>query len=169
MGLMKLDVYIGLGSNLGDKRANCLKALRMIDQLRDSEVRAVSPFYRTEPVGVEGQQDWYLNGVAQLATTSQPGTLMKELLAIEKELGRERKKRWDSRTIDLDILFYGDRVIHEGSLEIPHPRLHLRRFVLVPLADLVPELIHPVLNKTIRELLAECPSKGQEVMRLEEG
>ena len=166
---MKIDAYIGLGSNLGDKKANCLKALKMIDQLKDTELRAISPFYRTEPVGVSDQQDWYLNGVAQVATTSPPARLMEELLAIEKELGRERKKRWDSRTIDLDILFYGNMVINEESLEIPHPRLHLRRFVLVPLADLEPELVHPVLKKSIRELLEECPPEGQEVRRLEEG
>ncbi len=165
---MKIDAYIGLGSNLGDKRANCLKALKMIDQLKDTEVRTVSPFYKTEPVGVEDQQDWYLNGVAQLATTSPPLRLMKELLAIEKELGRERKKRWDSRTIDLDILFYGNMVINEEALKVPHPRLHLRRFVLVPLAELGPDLVHPVFKKTVRELLEECPAEGQEVVRLEE-
>ncbi|RLB20618.1 MAG: 2-amino-4-hydroxy-6-hydroxymethyldihydropteridine diphosphokinase, partial [Deltaproteobacteria bacterium] len=93
--------------------------------------------------------------------------LMAELLAIERQLGRKRKKRWDSRTIDLDILLYGDIVINDLDLEIPHPRLHLRRFVLVPLADLAPDLVHPVLKEPIRDLLARCPREGQEVVRVE--
>ena len=168
MGLMKVDVYIGLGSNLGDKRANCLKALRMIDGLIDTEVKAVSPFYRTEPVGVEDDQDWYLNAVALLNTGLTARQLMAELLGIEKGLGRQRKKKWDSRTIDLDILFYGNEVVREPDLEIPHPRLHLRRFVLVPLADLAPDLVHPVLKESVRELLAKCSQEGQGIRKDED-
>ena len=165
---MKLvDTYVGLGSNLGNKKANCLRALDMMDQLEHTKVKAVSLFYKTEPVGVEEQQNWYLNAVALLATTLAPERLMAELLAIERQLGRKRKKRWDSRTIDLDILLYGDIVINDLDLEIPHPRLHLRRFVLVPLADLAPDLVHPVLKEPIRDLLARCPREGQEVIRVE--
>ena len=166
---MKLvDTYVGIGSNLGDKKANCLKALDMMDQLRDTRVKDVSPFYRTEPVGVKEQQNWYLNAVALLGTMLEPARLMAELMVIEKQLGRERKKRWDSRTIDLDVLLYGDMVINDVDLQIPHPRLHIRRFVLVPLADLAPDLVHPVLKESIRDLLAKCPTEGQEVIR-EEG
>jgi len=163
-----IDVYIGIGSNLGDKKENCLRALDMLRRLKGTRVLEVSPFYRTEPVGVEDDQDWYLNAVAMLNTTLTARQLMAELLGIEKVLGRQRIKRWDSRTIDLDILFYGDRIVKESDLEIPHPRVHLRRFVLVPLMDLAPDLVHPVFHETIRELLAKCPEDGQEVRKDED-
>lgn len=160
-------VYIGIGSNLGDKRANCMKAIELMDLAEGCRVKAKSRFYRTEPVGVQ-DQDWYLNGVISLDTSLLPGNLMGELLAIEKQLGRKREKKWDSRAIDLDILFFGQRIISEPDLEIPHPRLHLRRFVLVPLADLAPDFVHPVLGLKVKELLKQCPTEGQAVTLMEE-
>ncbi|MBW2023021.1 MAG: 2-amino-4-hydroxy-6-hydroxymethyldihydropteridine diphosphokinase [Deltaproteobacteria bacterium] len=165
--MQSVDAYIGIGSNLGEKQANCQRAIEMLGHLADTELKAVSRFYKTEPVGVEDEQDWYLNAVALLITALAPRELMARLLDIEKRLGRERKKRWDSRTIDLDILFFGDHVINEKGLQIPHPRLHLRRFVLVPLNEMAPDFVHPVLKERIKDLLAKCPSEGQGVTLLE--
>jgi len=139
----------------------------MMQQLKDTEVMTTSRFYKTEPVDVEDEQDWYLNAVVVLKTALKPRELMAGLLIIERELGRQRKKRWDSRTIDLDILLFGDLVINEKDLKVPHPRLHLRRFVLVPLAELAPDLVHPILNETIADLLDKCPQEGQGVVVLE--
>ncbi|RLB40016.1 MAG: 2-amino-4-hydroxy-6-hydroxymethyldihydropteridine diphosphokinase [Deltaproteobacteria bacterium] len=162
-----MSAYIGIGSNLGDKRSYCLRAIKMMQQLKDTEVMTTSRFYKTEPVDVEDEQDWYLNAVVVLKTALKPRELMAGLLIIERELGRQRKKRWDSRTIDLDILLFGDLVINEKDLKVPHPRLHLRRFVLVPLAELAPDLVHPILNETIADLLDKCPQEGQGVVVLE--
>lgn len=165
--MQTVEVYIGIGSNLGDKEANCRRAIEMVGRLADTEVKAVSGFYKTDPVGVEDDQDWYINAVAVVKTALAPSELMARLLDIEERLGRKRKKRWDSRTIDLDILFWGDHVINERNLQVPHPRLHLRRFVLVPLNELAPDFVHPMLKKKMKDLLAKCPSEGQGVTPLE--
>lgn len=159
--------YIGLGSNLGDKLDLCLNAIELADRIPGCSVTESSPFYRTEPVGVEGQ-DWYVNGVISLDTGISAQRLLKSLLAIEAGMGRERKKKWDSRCIDLDILLFGQDIINEEDLTIPHPLMHLRRFVLVPLVCLAPDLIHPVLGKTMSKLLDDFPGKGQDVIPLEE-
>ena len=140
--------YVGLGANLGDREGTIRAA---IAQLPD--VVAVSPLRETDPVGVTNQPR-FLNGVAALETELAPRELLDVLLAVERRLGRERRERWGPRTIDLDLLLYGNEVIDEDGLKIPHPRLHERRFVLEPLADLAPQLVVPGQGG-VEDLLAE--------------
>jgi len=160
-----VTAYIGFGSNLGSKVTNCRKAIKETDGIPGCSVKIKSHFYRTEPVGVEGH-DWYVNGVISLLTDISAQDLMKNILAIEADMGRKRKGKWDSRPIDLDILLFGEHVINKNDLTIPHPLMHLRKFALVPMVQLVPDLIHPVLGKTMTELLDVCPEKGQAVFQM---
>ena len=159
---MSKIAYIGLGSNLEDKRDNCLRAISLINKTPGCSIKERSRFYRTEPVGTEGQ-DWYLNGAIALSSEISAKDLLGNLISIEVRMGRRRRKRWESRSIDLDILLFGGDIIEEKNLIIPHPLMHLRRFVLVPLAQLAPNLVHPVLGRTISELLESIPEKGQDV------
>lgn len=164
---MAETAYIGIGSNLGDPLENCITAVGFLDEMQGCHVDGRSAFYRTEPVGVEGQE-WYVNAVVSLKTERSPQHLLEGLLALEKKMGRERKKKWGPRVIDLDLLIYDERVIDEEGLIIPHPRMHERRFVLVPMGDLAPTLLHPVYGKRIIDLLDACHDNGQDVIRLEE-
>ena len=145
-------VFLGLGSNLGDRRATIEAALARVDTLPETGVVAVSELSETEPVGVTDQPR-FLNGVACLETELEPDQLLAGLQAVEDELGRVRGERWGPRTIDLDILLYDDLVLRTKALTLPHPRLAERRFVLEPLAELAPGTRHPVLQKTVAELL----------------
>ena len=147
-------VYIGLGSNMGDGVKNCLRAMEAIGSDARNRLVQCSRFYRTEPVGKK-DQDWFINGVAAVETAMSPRELMEFLLSVEKKMGRARKERWGPRVIDLDILFYGERVLKEEGLQVPHPRLHERRFVLIPLKDIAPGLVHPVLQRTVSQILGE--------------
>jgi 2-amino-4-hydroxy-6-hydroxymethyldihydropteridine diphosphokinase len=140
--------YVGLGANLGDREATIRAAVAELPG-----VVGVSTLRETDPVGVTDQPR-FLNGVAALETELAPRELLDVLLAVERRLGRERRERWGPRTIDLDLLLYGDEVIDEAGLTIPHPRLHDRRFVLEPLAGLAPKLVVPGLGR-VEELLAE--------------
>ncbi len=117
---------------------------------------AVSAIFKTEPVGVTGQP-WYANCVVELSTTQVPSQLLKGLLSVESDMGRIRKKSWEARIIDLDILLFGQEIIESNNLIIPHPLLHKRRFVLEPLVQLAPDRVHPVFKLTIRELLNKLP------------
>jgi 2-amino-4-hydroxy-6-hydroxymethyldihydropteridine diphosphokinase len=152
----RATVYLALGANLGDRRRQLDEALKHLRE-RGVEVIAVSSFIETEPEGGPPGQGRYLNGAACLRTTRSPQELLRLLLEIEAELGRTRLtgERNGPRTVDLDILFYEDQIIDEEGLCVPHPRLHLRRFVLEPLAQIAPQLRHPVLRRTVAELLAE--------------
>jgi 2-amino-4-hydroxy-6-hydroxymethyldihydropteridine diphosphokinase len=140
--------YVGLGANLGDREGTIRAAVADLPG-----VVAVSTLRETDPVGITDQPR-FLNGVAVLETELAPRELLDVLLAAERRLGRERGKRWGPRTIDLDLLLYGDEVIDETGLTIPHPRLHERRFVLEPLADLAPELVVPGHGR-VKDLLAK--------------
>jgi len=166
MTVKRATAHIGVGSNLGDKLNNCKHSLQKINQLPGYEVTACSDILKTEPEGVVGQ-DWYANCVAEIKTRRTPFQLLKDLLAIEYDMGRVRTKRWESRIIDLDILLFGQAIMESDNLTIPHPLLHKRRFVLEPLVQLAPDLVHPVLNVTIRQLFNELP-KGSSAEVLKE-
>ncbi len=147
-------VYLSAGSNLGEREAHLKGA---VESLRKEGINVLqtSPVYETEPWGV-GEQPWFLNLVIEARTGMAPEKLLSRLQAIEKAAGRVRPYPGAPRTVDLDILLYDDLVMNEPSLQIPHPRMSERRFVLEPLARIAPELRHPILRETIRSLLASC-------------
>ena len=149
-----IKVYVGLGSNLGNREANLTRAITRIDACEDICVKVKSGFYETKPVGGPPQPD-YLNCAIALETVIEPQALLKEFKEIEKELGRKPGVRWGPRIIDLDILLYGDVVINDHNLKIPHESMHKRIFVLEPLCEISPDIRHPVLGKKISELLKE--------------
>ncbi len=164
---MSKKVYIGVGSNLGDKLVYCRQAIDLVDKIPGCRVIAQSDFFRTAPIGVDGQ-DWYVNSVISLEVDIPADELLETLLSIEAGLGRKRNKKWDSRTIDLDILLFGSDIIDEKDLSVPHPSMHLRKFVLVPMVQLEPDLIHPVLGRTVAELLDSMTGEDQSVFPLGE-
>jgi 2-amino-4-hydroxy-6-hydroxymethyldihydropteridine diphosphokinase len=147
-------VFIGIGSNLGDRRANCREARRRLDELPKTRVVKESSLYESEPHG--NATRWFGNSVVEVETELIATDMLKRLKQIEEEMGRKRVKgkRWGSRIIDLDILFYNNEIIAKRNLKVPHPELPNRRFVLVPLSELAPQLIHPGLNASVSELLA---------------
>lgn len=157
---MKVRAFIGMGSNLGDRRAHCGEAQARLGRLPETDMLRVAPLVETQPAeGVAGGP--FLNGVAELATGLSPRHLLRELQAIEKALGRPPEHaRGTARTIDLDILLYGDRIVREAGLDIPHPRLAQRRFVLEPLVALAPNVRHPVLNLTAEDMLRRLETAG---------
>jgi len=144
--------YIGIGSNLGDKVGHCEKAITEILKADHNKLLAKSSFFKTKPLGYTSQ-DWFINAVIKIETELKPLQLLRALKGIESQLGREETFRWGPRTIDLDILFFNEREIRTQELQIPHPLLHERQFVLIPLAEIDRGLIHPVLKKSIGELL----------------
>lgn len=160
--------YIGIGSNLGDKLANCRQAIQAIATEKGNELIACSSFYYTEPVGKK-DQNWFVNAVIAVETSFPPRQLMEFLMSVERRMGRERKERWGPRIIDLDLLFYGNLIWQEEGLFIPHPEIAKRRFVLRPLKDIAPHLIHPLLGKTVTELLEELPEKERVIPLFEKG
>jgi 2-amino-4-hydroxy-6-hydroxymethyldihydropteridine diphosphokinase len=161
---MSVTAYLGLGSNLGDKKDNCRKAIALLE--RAGRVASVSSLYCTEPVGDVEQED-FVNAVVELDTGLSPDELLGQCRAIEEALGRARTIHWGPRTIDVDILLYGMVVIETPELTIPHPLLHCRRFVLVPLCEIAPQVFHPKLQKTAADLLRELQSLRR-VMRCDE-
>ena len=154
-------VYLSLGSNVGDREAHLRDVIARLGTA--GRVVAVSSFYETEPVEFI-QQPWFLNCVAALETSQMPRQLMTSLLRIEQEMGRTRVRKKGPRTIDIDILLFDNEQIVSEELTIPHPAMPQRRFVLEPLAELAPEAVHPVLQKTVRELLDALPP-GQAVRK----
>lgn len=153
--------YISIGSNLGDRVANCMLAVSMLSSF--ARVTAASSAYETEPVGPKDQPD-FINCAACIETDMPPENLLAELRSIEDSLGRIRRERWRERSIDLDIVFYDGLVMNTDELTIPHPRAHLRRFVLEPLAEISPGLVHPILGATVSELLHSL-GDGEKVVK----
>ena len=155
---METEAYIALGSNLGDRELNLLRAVAEVGRLPNSRVTALSPFYETSPVGTVKQDSFY-NAVLKLSTRLDASSLLAHLLRIEDEtFKRVRTVRQGPRRIDLDLLLHGERVINEENLIVPHPRLAERRFVLQPLCDIAPDLVHPLIGKSMHELLASLIS-----------
>lgn len=152
---MTTVAYLLLGSNLGD-RAGHLAAARQHLATRAGRVAAASGLYETAAWGVENQPA-FLNQVLALETSLPPPDLLTACLAAEQQRGRERRERWGSRTLDVDILLFGNEILATPTLTVPHPALPARRFALVPLAEVVPQLLHPQLHQTVAALLAACP------------
>jgi len=162
---MPVIAYIGIGSNVGDREANCRKAIALLAEA--GMVVSVSSLYRTEPVGFHEQED-FINAVAAVETDRTPDDLLQLCHAIEDRLGRTRGQRWGPRTADLDILLYGSRVVNQPGLAIPHPRMATRRFVLAPLAEIAPDALEPRLHRTAGQLLAELNDRYS-VVKCSEG
>jgi len=160
-------VYISVGSNLGDKLDNCLKGIAALTASNHSMFLQSSRFFRTSPVDYT-DQDWFVNAAVKIGTTQDPLNLLDELLAIQRQMGRKADTiRFGPRVLDLDILLYDDRVIRMPRLTIPHPRMHKRAFVLQPMCDIDASIMHPVLGKTVADLLARLGDDDQRVIALE--
>ena len=144
--------FIGIGANMGGPAETCRTAVGNLSEIPGVRLLRSSSLYRTEPVGPQ-EQEWFINAVAEIRTDLPPGLLLKALKEIERQLGRTEGLKWGPRVIDLDILLYGQEVIREGELVIPHPELHRRRFVLVPLCELASYAIHPAFGVSVRGLL----------------
>ena len=151
-------IYLLTGSNIGDSEANLLSASKSIHQQIGRTI-AVSHVYQTEPWGNKDQQV-FLNQVLKIETQLDPKQLLKTILEIENQMGRNRKIKWEPRIIDIDILFYDDQIINEEDLQVPHPLLHERRFTLIPLNEIASDFIHPKLHKSIKQLLEICEDNG---------
>lgn len=147
--------YIGIGSNMGDSKATINEAINIIQSTAGINLLSVAPYYRTAPVGY-ADQDYFINTVAEINTTLNPRQLLHRLQEIENQKGRVRVIHWGPRTLDLDILLYGEQVISDPDLEVPHPRMHQRAFVMVPLADLNPNMvIHGKKASELAQILAK--------------
>ena len=156
-------VYLSLGSNIGDRESHLRDAISRLEN--QGRIQTVASFYETEPVEFTDQAR-FLNCALALETEQAPEQLMESVLHIEQAMGRERQQNKGPRTIDIDILLFSDTIIDSPKLTIPHPAMHARRFVLQPLAEIAPEVRHPVLKKTIRELLGALPA-GQAVEKVQ--
>jgi len=161
---MRHTAYIGIGSNLESPAENCLKAVERLTAHPDLTLVARSSLYQSEPFGIT-DQDWFVNSVVQLTTSFSPEDLLRACLSIEQAMGRTRTKKWGPRIIDLDILFYDGLILKQKGLEIPHPGIAERSFVLAPMSEIAPNFIHPKLKKPIQTLLMEIPNP-QQVNRL---
>ncbi len=146
------SAYIGFGSNISDRLSYIQNAIHALSEVEGIALQEISSLYETEPVGYE-KQARFLNGVVAIETDLSPHTLLQTLKQIETNIGRQHRTRWGPREIDLDILIYGDICLQTSNLIIPHPEMHLRRFVLVPLAEIAPDVVHPVFNETTQTLL----------------
>mgnify|MGYP000007183497 CR=1 FL=1 len=157
-----INVYLALGSNVGDRAAHLRTAQEFI-QRYIGKIARKSHLYETEPWG-NTEQGPFLNRVVMVNTTLSAREVLDSIARIERQLGRERRQKWGPRTIDIDIIFYGRRIIRDKGLEIPHPELHKRAFVLAPLLEIAPDFEHPVLKKPVDQLYMECTDLSEVVM-----
>jgi 2-amino-4-hydroxy-6-hydroxymethyldihydropteridine diphosphokinase len=153
---MKKLVYLSLGSNLGDREKYLREAVSRLGEL--GVIRQVSAFYETQPVEVRGEQPWFLNCALAMETELTPLVFLSQVLAVEQSMGRIRREPKGPRTIDIDIVFFANDVLDTPELTVPHPAMHQRRFVLEPLAEIAPALVHPVLQRSVRDLLDSLPT-----------
>jgi len=159
-----IDAFIGLGANLGDRMETLRAAVEQLAREPGFLLRGTSRVYETDPVGPP--QPRYLNAVVRIGTLLAPRVTLRRLLEIEELLGRVRREHWGSREIDLDLLLYGDRIVAEGALRIPHPHLHERAFALVPLAEIAPDAYHPQMARSAAEMLAGLAESDRAGVRL---
>ena len=158
--------YIGFGSNIGDRLVHIQNAIQTLSKAEGITLQKISSLYKTDPVGYEAQAQ-FLNGVAAIQTSLSPLSLLHTLKDIETAVGRQHRIRWGPREIDLDILIYGDLCLRTEKLILPHPEMHLRSFVLVPLAEIAPDLVHPVFQETIQTILNRFED-GKSVLKKED-
>ncbi|MAT39503.1 MAG: 2-amino-4-hydroxy-6-hydroxymethyldihydropteridine diphosphokinase [Ectothiorhodospiraceae bacterium] len=156
----QIDVFIGMGSNVGDRLNYLQQATELMSEQEGVELLKASSVYETEPWG-EPDQDEYLNCVLKLQSSLEALELLHQLKSIEKQIGRKERKKWGPREIDLDILFYGDEIISTDELTVPQENMRVRRFILVPLVEIAPDLKHPEFAQTMNDLLAICPDMGR--------
>lgn len=156
---MAIIAYIALGANLGDREGNLRLAIEKLRQTPGVMVTKVSTMLENPAIGGPADSPPFLNAAAEVETTLPPAELLKRLLEIEKEIGRVRREKWGPRQIDLDLLLYGDQIIQSAEMSIPHPLMPERLFVLQPLSEIAPNIVHPILRRTISELLAALKSR----------
>ena len=158
-------VYLSLGSNLGDRTANLAQAVERLRTMGGGVI-AQSSLYETEPMEVESAQPWYVNCALAMNTELEPEEFLRRVLALEQAMGRHRCGYKAPRSIDIDIIFFADEIIHTSDLIVPHPAMQYRRFVLEPLAEIAPEVRHPILDQTVRQLLDNLPKEAGAVRKI---
>lgn len=149
------SVLLAFGSNLGNKKANILKALELLSKHKSIDIIKTSSFFITEPMGKE-DQPFFINSAALILTSNNPEQLLSIIKSIESEIGRKKREKWHEREIDIDIIFFDNLILNLEGLSIPHSEMHKRNFVLVPAAEIAPDLIHPIFEKSVLDIQREC-------------
>ena len=163
---LKHTAFLSIGSNIGDKKTNCAKGIHQLCSTDAIRLISQAPFYQTQPVDFE-HQDWFINTAIKIETTLSPDVILIKCKEIEQQVGRQRSiVRFGPRILDMDIILFDQVILKDSKLQIPHPRMHKRRFVLQPICDIEPTVLHPVYQKTVGELLAELRTEDQRIKLL---